>query len=79
MSRSNEADNFFQTSDTLATNERKLAKSRNKHGNPIKLPSKILAVRSDPANRDAVLVAEAAGDVRRVTLEVGKSLPISLF
>ncbi|TKA22670.1 hypothetical protein B0A50_07763, partial [Salinomyces thailandicus] len=44
MSRSTDAGHFFQTSDALATTDRKAAKSKNKHGNPLKLTSKILAV-----------------------------------
>ena len=74
MSRSNDAGHFFQTSDALATNERKAAKAKNKYGNPIKLPSKVLAACADPTTSEAVYVAEAAGEVKRVTLEVCKSI-----
>lgn len=71
MSISNDAGHFFQTSDSIATTERKAAKSKNKHGNPLKLKSKILALYPD---RDsAVYVAEAAGDVRRIVVEVCKT------
>lgn len=62
MSRSNDAAHFFQTSDALATTERKVAKATNKHGKPIKLPSKILAACADPADEGVIYVAEAAGD-----------------
>jgi WD40 repeat protein len=72
MSRSNDAGHFFQTSDSLATTERKAAKAKNKHGNPIRLPSKILAAIPDPQSDHAVYVAEAAGEVKRVVLEVCK-------
>ncbi|WPH01185.1 WD domain-containing protein [Acrodontium crateriforme] len=67
MSVSNDAGHFFQTSEALATTERKTAKAKNKHGNPIKLTSKILAV----AEKDehTVYVAEAAGEVKAVNLE----------
>ena len=71
MSRSNDAGHFFQTSSALATTERKDAKAKNTHGEPIKLPSKILAVHA--GDEGAVYVAEAAGDVRRVVLEVCKN------
>lgn len=71
MSISNDAGHFFQTSDSIATTERKAAKSKNKHGNPLKLQSKILAVHPDGDN--AVYVAEAAGDVRRIVVEVCKT------
>ncbi|KAF2168139.1 hypothetical protein M409DRAFT_65649 [Zasmidium cellare ATCC 36951] len=70
MSRSNDAGHFFQTSEALATTERKAAKSKNKHGNPIKLPSKILAVCDD--RQGGVYTAEAAGEVKRVALDTGK-------
>lgn len=75
MSRSDDAGHYFQTTDALASSERKAAKSKNKFGNPIKLPSKLLAVCGDlvksPA-RQSILVAEATGEVARVTLEVCK-------
>lgn len=60
-------------SDSLATTARKTAKSKNKNGNPIVLPSKILAVDYDAGDANAVYVAEAAGTARRVALEVCKS------
>ena len=74
MSRSNDADHFFQTSDALAINERKATKAKNKRGDPINLPSKILASQVDPLTNDAVYVAEAAGEVRRIGLEVCKNV-----
>lgn len=70
MSRSNDPGHYFQTSASLATNERKAAKAKNKLGKPIKLPSKILAVHQDPSDERAVFVAEAAGEIKRVVLEV---------
>ena len=70
MSISNDAGHYFQTSDSLATTERKVKKAKNKHGSPIKLPSKILAAIPDPFSNDAVYVAEAAGDVKLVNVEV---------
>ena len=73
MAQSNDAGNYFQTSDSLATIERRAAKSKNKHGDPIKLPSKILAAIADPQSDGAVFVAEAAGEVKRVVLEVCKN------
>lgn len=72
---SNNAGYYFQTSDDLATSERKAAKATNKskHGKPIKLPSKILALQVDPFSEGAIYVAEAAATVKRVTLEVCKN------
>lgn len=65
--------------DSSALNEeaRKATKSKNTRGSPIKLPSKILAVVSDPQNEDAVYVAEAAGNVKRVNLKVGQIRPLA--
>ncbi|KAI7541303.1 hypothetical protein KC343_g19130, partial [Hortaea werneckii] len=71
MSKSADAGHFFQTTDALATSERKAAKAKNKRGDPIKLPSKLLAVHVDHANDGAVYVAEAAGDVKKINLDTG--------
>ncbi|RMX96690.1 hypothetical protein D0867_13045 [Hortaea werneckii] len=65
MSKSADAGHFFQTTDALATSERKAAKAKNKHGDPVKLPSKLLAVHVAHVNNEAVYVAEAAGDVKK--------------
>lgn len=64
------AGHFFQTSESLVSVQRKAAKAKNKLGRPIKLSSKLLAVTADPFDERAVYVAEAAGEVRRVVLEV---------
>ncbi|KAL1306527.1 hypothetical protein AAFC00_005218 [Neodothiora populina] len=74
MSKSTDPGHFFQTSDSLATSARKSAKSENKNGNPISLPSKILAIEYDATDAGAVYVAEAAGTARRVVLETGEKL-----
>lgn len=79
MSRSNDAGHYFQTSDALATTARKAAKARNKHGSPLMLPSKVLAVQADPEDARAVYTAEAAGTVRRIVAHVrnSKQVPVS--
>ncbi|KAI6830995.1 WD domain-containing protein [Hortaea werneckii] len=77
MSKSADAGHFFQTTDALATSERKAAKAKNKHGDPIKLPSKLLAVHVDHGDNEAVYVAEAAGDVKRITLDTKEVKRIS--
>ena len=59
-------------SQSLDEINRKKQKSSNKAGNPIRLPSKILAVTPDPKCNDAVYVAESAGTVKRVALEASK-------
>ncbi|QDS76919.1 hypothetical protein FKW77_004378 [Venturia effusa] len=71
MSRSTDAGHFFQTSAALSETARKSKKSKNKSGNPIKLPSKILALCADPDDHGAIYAAEAAGTVKRVVLETG--------
>lgn len=70
MSYRDAGENYFQTTDDLATSERKKGKSLNKYGKPIKLPSKLLAAHVDPFNHGAVYVAEGAGTIKRVILEV---------
>ena len=52
---------------------RKSRKSYNTAGNPIKLPSKILAVVPDPTRHGAVYVAESAGTIKRVALDLAKA------
>ena len=74
MAASSDAGHFFQTSDSVALSERRAVKAKNKRGNPIALPSKILALIRDIDEPENVLVAEAAGDVKRVRLEVCTSI-----
>ena len=71
MSKSQDPDHFFQTSQSLAETSRKTAKSKNEHGAPIRLKSKILAIIADPVDSNAVYIAESAGQVRRIVLDVG--------
>ncbi|KAB2579668.1 putative WD repeat-containing protein [Lasiodiplodia theobromae] len=74
MSRSNDPGHFFQTSSALSEEARKAEKSKNKLGDPIKLTSKLLAVTADPLDDNGIYVAEAAGNVRRIALEVSAPL-----
>ena len=71
------AGHFFQTSESLVSGQRKAAKAKNKLGRPIKLSSKLLAVTPDLFDGRAVYVAEAAGEVRRVILEVSSFWSLS--
>ncbi|KAL1969331.1 hypothetical protein VTN77DRAFT_9523 [Rasamsonia byssochlamydoides] len=73
MNLSSHREDFFQTTASLEESNRKAAKSRNTNGNPIKLPSKILAIVADPLNDGSVYVAESAGTVRKVVLETGET------
>ncbi|KAK3320829.1 WD40-repeat-containing domain protein [Cercophora scortea] len=68
--QSSDPRNFFETDAEQATRKRRAAKAGNKYGNPIQLKSKILAAVVDPRSpSSAVLVAESAGAVRRVSLD----------
>ncbi|KAI4156424.1 MAG: hypothetical protein LQ341_000015 [Variospora aurantia] len=72
MPTTNEADHFFQTTHSITETERKSRKGTNKNGAPVRIPSKILAAVADPScPSDAVFVAESAGNVRRVVVDVG--------
>ena len=79
MTTSSDPDHFFQTTHSLSETTRRAAKSKNTFGNPIRLPSKILAVITDPLpSSPAVYVAESAGNARRIDLDVG-ALALLLF
>ncbi|KAF4556874.1 WD domain-containing protein 40 [Elsinoe fawcettii] len=69
MSQSNDRDHFFQTSDSIADNERRAAKSKNRSGDPIELKAKTLAVL---AGERGVFVACADGAARRIDLDSRK-------
>ncbi|KAI4948382.1 hypothetical protein J4E91_005804 [Alternaria rosae] len=72
MSRSNDPGHYFQTTSSLEETARKAAKSKNTKGNPLKLPSKILALTADPHDENHIYVAEAAGNVKRINIETNK-------
>ena len=73
------------TSTSLEEVNRKANKSYNTEGNPIKLPSKLLAVIPDPVSENGIYVAESAGTIKRVDLSsrevshtfVGPLAPVS--
>lgn len=71
MSRSTDPGHFFQTDASESARARKAAKSGNTNGNPIVLQSKILNAIADPFSAECVYIAESAGCVRRVNIEVG--------
>lgn len=79
MSRSQDPDHFFQTSQSLAETSRKAAKSKNDHGAPIRRKSKILAVAVDPVREETIYVAESAGQVRKIELNVGQNTLLVTF
>ena len=71
MSRSTDPGHFFQTDASESTRARRAAKSDNKNGNPIVLQSKILSVILDPVSAACIYIAESAGCVRKVNVQVG--------
>lgn len=75
MSRSTDPGHFFQTDASEAIRARRAAKSGNKNGDPIKLTSKILDVAVDPLSPACLFVAESAGCIRKVNVEVGEPNP----
>ncbi|KAF2097875.1 WD repeat protein [Rhizodiscina lignyota] len=72
MSKATDPRHFFQTTNAINISERKATKSKNTHGNPIKLRSKILACASDPHDGGRVYVAQAGGIIENVALESGE-------
>lgn len=77
MSHSTDPNHFFQTDASEAIRARRAAKSGNKNGNPIKLQSKILDVVVDPLSTDCLYVAESAGCIRKINIDVGEPLRIT--
>ncbi|PSN60318.1 WD domain-containing protein [Corynespora cassiicola Philippines] len=73
MSQSTDPRHFFQTTSALDESARKASKSKNAKGNPVKLPSKILAVVPDPQSEAQIYIAEAAGSVKRINLEANET------
>jgi hypothetical protein len=59
---------------SIEDNDRKVAKSKNENGSPIRLQSKILAIVADPFSTKSVYIAESAGLIRKVGLEVGRQI-----
>ena len=57
-----------------AQRERRAAKADNKNGNPIAFKSKLLAAIRDPASPSSIFVAESAGSVRRLDVDVVQEL-----
>lgn len=72
MSRSTDPGHFFQTDASESTRARRAAKSGNNNGKPIVLQSKLLGLITDPFSSQCVYIAESAGCVRKVNIEVGK-------
>ncbi|KAI1492979.1 WD40-repeat-containing domain protein [Biscogniauxia mediterranea] len=71
MRQGTSSEHFFQTDAEQALQERRAAKAGNKNGNPIILKSKLLAAVPDPASPSSIFIAESAGSVRRVNVDIG--------
>jgi hypothetical protein len=66
---------MFEISAAFAQQDRKAAKAGNKNGDPISMKSKILAAIADPFHpSDGVFIAESAGTVRRLNINVCSTL-----
>ena len=72
MANVDNAGYYFQTSDSLVTSQRKAAKAKNKHGDPISLSAKVLAVEAGSRLGGDVYVALATGEVNKVDVDVGE-------
>jgi len=71
MSVSNDDRDFFQTTASLETQQRRRLKAENKNGNPITLPSKVLTFSLDPlAPTERLYTGESGGFARRVNFVV---------
>lgn len=69
--QSADRDHFFETDAVQAQRQRRAAKADNKNGEPIVMKSKVLSVVPDPASPlTSVFIAESAGAVRRINIEV---------
>ncbi|PHH62751.1 hypothetical protein CDD81_6739 [Ophiocordyceps australis] len=65
--QSSDSNHFFQSDAALAQRQRKADKASNKHGKPLRLKSKILAVIAGPTwDVPSIFMAESAGCVRRL-------------
>ncbi|KYK54183.1 hypothetical protein DCS_06140 [Drechmeria coniospora] len=65
---------YFATNQSEAERRRKAAKSGNKHGNPITVPTKILAAVADPTCPESIFTAGAMGFVYRISLPLAKRI-----
>lgn len=72
MSRSTDPEHFFQSHSSDLERLRRKNKSKNEHGNPMRLGSKILAVIADPLDIGAVYIAQSDGRAARIELHVGE-------
>lgn len=79
-SNNNQSPTLLYSRTSISESSRKANKAQNTSGDPIRLPSKILAVIADPHDPgNRVYVAESAGVIRRVILDVCVCLCLCLF
>jgi len=71
MSVSNDQRDFFQTTASLETQQRRRLKAGNKNGNPITVPAKVLTFALDPLTpTERLYTGESGGLARRVNFVV---------
>ncbi|OHE90825.1 WD domain-containing protein [Colletotrichum orchidophilum] len=84
MESSNQ-ENFFETDTQQEKRQQRAKKEGNPFGNPLRMPSKLLAVIKDTKSNTSVFVAESGGRVSRVNTETrtitakytGPSVPVT--
>ncbi|KXH29658.1 WD domain-containing protein [Colletotrichum salicis] len=66
-------ENFFETDTQQEKRQQRAKKEGNTFGNPLRMPSKLLAVIKDTKSNNSVFVAESGGRVSKVDIEVSFS------
>nr|XP_036585843.1 WD repeat protein [Colletotrichum truncatum]KAF6796034.1 WD repeat protein [Colletotrichum truncatum] len=82
---SSNPEHFFETDAQQAKRQQRAVKEENAFGNPLRMPSKILAVIPDPKKAHSVFAAESGGRVSRINTETraisakytGPSVPVT--
>ncbi|KAK1639689.1 WD domain-containing protein [Colletotrichum phormii] len=78
-------ENFFETDTQQQKRQQRAKKEGNTFGNPLRMPSKLLAVIKDTKSNNSVFVAESGGRVSKVNIETrtttakytGPSVPVT--
>ncbi|KAK1534125.1 WD domain-containing protein [Colletotrichum costaricense] len=78
-------ENFFETDTQQEKRQQRVKKEGNTFGNPLRMPSKLLAVTKDTKSNNSVFVAESGGRVSKVNIETrtttakytGPSVPVT--
>ncbi|KAK7442176.1 hypothetical protein CaCOL14_000767 [Colletotrichum acutatum] len=78
-------ENFFETDTQQEKRQQRAKKEGNTFGNPLRMPSKLLAVIKDTKSNNSVFVAESGGRVSKINIETrtttakytGPSVPVT--